>query len=81
MANVSQDGGSKRLMAEQMSAVESELLWPFNQVGSVTQQGGFYFMTNHVQQQDLIFLPNFLADLHHNSVSDFTVKKVKWIVN
>lgn len=68
-------------MAEQMSAVEAELLWPFHQVGSVTQQGGFCFMTNHVQQQDLVFPPNFPAGLQQNSVLDFTVEKVKWIVN
>lgn len=40
MAHVSQAGGSKRLMVEQMSAIESELLWPFNLAGPVTQQGG-----------------------------------------
>lgn len=68
-------------MVEQMSAVESELLWPFNQADPVTQKGGFCFMTNRVQQQNLIFLPNFPSGLHQNSVSDATMKKVKWIVN
>lgn len=46
MANVSRAGGTKRLMVEQMSAVESELLQPFNQVGQMTQGGFCCFMTN-----------------------------------